>query len=473
MNTIGSKFQFVKVTKASLLDFIRKARTRVIIAKPGYSREEVDVLKRLSESLAVKCTLYVDPSEEAVRWGFGEKDALTTINENIESFHVQTANRIRLSVVIVDNSALIYVPAALSWEDEPNEIIYPNGVIGGTDIAESFLAQIRESKAESKPDDKVIPFPGCEIPKKTEQNIREEIAETQKKLEKNPPVDPAKLRKVTVYRNIYKLVKIEIRGAKVKNKSVSLRPIITIFPDVSAQLKSSWKVFSKEDLSDLWQLQMFQNEIQKIINEFALDMKKFGYLIKIDDKTEFEKRLKKEKELLLNAMDDKSEDEEKKAKSKYLVQPENKQLTLPGLPSDQQRAPRTLNDLLNESQRTLLDYFKAFVDGNEVAKQALLDTNEAVKGIVEKGMIHQEKAVESILSELIGKKIRFPGAEDMIGSIDIVTDYYDVSDELLHENKEFKSSLKQLSKRDGDFSEEKMRKFSPAFEQAGIYRGQG
>ncbi len=276
MNAIVSKIQFVKVTKSSLLDFIRKARTRVIIAKPGYSGEEVDVLKRLSESSAVKCTLYVDPSEEAVRWGFGEKDALTTINESIVSLHVQTANRIRLSVVIVDNSALIYVPVALSWENEPDEIIYPNGVLGGADIAESFLRQIREPKAESKPDDKVIPFPGCDIPTKTDQNIHEEIAETQKKLEKNPPVDPAKLRKVTIYRNVYKLVKIETRGTKVKNKSVSLRPIIMIFPDVSTRLKSSWKVFSKEDLSDLWQLQMFQNEIQKIIDEFALDIKRFG-----------------------------------------------------------------------------------------------------------------------------------------------------------------------------------------------------
>jgi len=75
---------------------------------------------------------------------------------------------------------------------------------------------------------------------------------------------------------------------------------------------------------------------------------------------------------------------------------------------------------------------------------------------------------ESILSKLIEKKIRFPNAEDMVGSIDVVTDYYDVSDELLHENPEFKSYLKELSTAKGDFSEERIRKFSDAFEQAGI-----
>lgn len=70
--------------------------------------------------------------------------------------------------------------------------------------------------------------------------------------------------------------------------------------------------------------------------------------------------------------------------------------------------------------------------------------------------------------ELFEKKIRFPNAEDMVGSIDIITDYYDVSDELLHENSEFKSYLKELSTTKGDFSEERIRKFSSAFEQAGV-----
>lgn len=57
----------------------------------------------------------------------------------------------------------------------------------------------------------------------------------------------------------------------------------------------------------------------------------------------------------------------------------------------------------------------------------------------------------------------------MVGSIDIIiTDYYDVPDELLHENPEFKSYLKELSEAKGDFSEATIRKFSDAFEKAGI-----
>lgn len=100
MDAIKSEFQFVKVTRPSLLEFIGKARKRVIITKPGYSCEEVNLLIRLSEFSGVDCTLYVDPSEEAVRWGFGDKDALNVIQQNLETLHVQTAKRIRLSVVI-------------------------------------------------------------------------------------------------------------------------------------------------------------------------------------------------------------------------------------------------------------------------------------------------------------------------------------------------------------------------------------
>jgi hypothetical protein len=461
MNVIESKFQFVRVTRSSLLDFISKARKRVVIAKPGYSCEEVTLIKNLSEFSAVNCTLYIDPSEEAVRWGFGDKDALSVIQQNLESLHVQTAKRIRLSVVVVDDSALIYVPVALSWEEEPKHIIYPNGFIGGTDIAVSFLEQISGSDAESQPDNKVIPFPGCDIPSKTIESIREELAKTQEKLVKNPALDPAKLRNITVYRNIYKLVKIEIRGARVKNKSVSLRPINTIFPAANERLKSSWQVFSKDDLEDLWQMQMFSGEIQKIIDEFSLDIKRFGYLIKVDEKAEFEKSLKSEKELLLNALTGKQEE------SKYTKPPENKKSESSDR-SKCQRKLRTLDELLKESRKMLFKYFKDFVDGNDSAKQSLLDTNEAVKSMVKRNTIDRQKGVESILSELIGKKIRFPIAEDMIGSIDIVTDYYDVSDELLYENPEFKSYLEELSEARDDFSEDKIRKFSAAFKKAGV-----
>ena len=56
----------------------------------------------------------------------------------------------------------------------------------------------------------------------------------------------------------------------------------------------------------------------------------------------------------------------------------------------------------------------------------------------------------------------------MVSSIDIITDYYDVSDELLDENPEFKSYLKELSTAKSDFSEKTIRKFSDAFEKAGI-----
>jgi hypothetical protein len=373
MDAMKPEFQFVKVTRSLLLEFIGKTRKRVVIAKPGYSCEEVNLLKKLSEFSTVDCSLYVDPSEEAVRWGFGDKDALNLIQQNLEILHVQTAKRIRLSVVIVADSALIYVPVALSWEEEPSNILYPNGVIGGTDMVVSFLQQISKSNGESKSDNKVIPFPGCEIPSKTIESIRKEIEETQEKLVKNPPVDPAKLRTVTVYRNIYKLVKIEIRGARVKNKSVSLRPINTIFPAASERLKSSWQVFSKDDLADLWQMQMFRDEIQKIIDEFTLNIKRFGFLIKVDDKTEFEKRLKEEKGLLLNVLSVKNNDVKTKDNSKYSIKLEVKQLKLPGL-SSPPKAPRTLSELLEDSQRMLIEYFNGFVGGNDSAKQALLNS---------------------------------------------------------------------------------------------------
>ena len=56
----------------------------------------------------------------------------------------------------------------------------------------------------------------------------------------------------------------------------------------------------------------------------------------------------------------------------------------------------------------------------------------------------------------------------MVGPIDIITGHYDVSDQLLHENSEFKSYLKELSTTKGDFSEEIIREFSQPLNRPGF-----
>ncbi|MDD5008581.1 MAG: hypothetical protein PHU49_09880 [Syntrophorhabdaceae bacterium] len=140
MSEIDSEVQLVEVTKENFLEFLKKARERILIAKPGYYKEEVITLIELATKKRVKCTVYVDPDESAVRYGFGEIDALKTAKNEIAALNLQTIQGIRLSVVIVDDRALIFTPAALSWE-EPRKLSYPNGLEGGKTLVDQILTQ--------------------------------------------------------------------------------------------------------------------------------------------------------------------------------------------------------------------------------------------------------------------------------------------------------------------------------------------
>ena len=62
---------FVEVTSEKLLDFIVSAKGKVIIAKPGYSKSEVEQLIKLGKEKKVKIELYLEGGDQATRFGFG------------------------------------------------------------------------------------------------------------------------------------------------------------------------------------------------------------------------------------------------------------------------------------------------------------------------------------------------------------------------------------------------------------------
>jgi len=464
MHSNQGDIRFAKVSSRDLHNFIGSANKKVIIAKPGYLISEVDLLLELINRKEIACTVYIDADENAIRWGFGENDSLLKLHENITNLNLKTAERIRLSIVIVDDQALVFVPVALSWEKEPEEINYPNGLLCSAQIAQSFIDQLEKPTELSEKERKVIPFPGCSIPQKTKEKVSTELKGTIEKLEKNPPIDPAKLRRITIYRNNYKLLKVELRGVNVRSKTVNLNPINSLFPNANERLRASWKAFSKEDTEKIWQLRRFTEEIAEIIENHTLNVGRFGYLIKAQDLTKFRKRIEDEKGDLLSALKAKTEEEVQNANKKYIYQ-ENKQAKLFTQAEDNTSDNvKTLGSLLDGSRNSLKKYFMHFIASNPEAKKTLLEQNRAVMKMVEQGHIQGDRAMEGILDELISHRLRFPNPKELLDSVDVIIDAYDASDELLYENEEFKRCLQALKTSQNEEDQIKIRKFSDAFE---------
>lgn len=360
---IQTAVKFISVTTESLLSFLGRAKKRIIIAKPGYNLEEINTLINLVKNTKIDCSLYVDPDENAIRWGFGQHDALKKIKNNLELLNVLTVQRIRLSVLIVDDLALVFSPIALAWEEELKNVSYPNGIICGAAVAESFIEQLQREEKDFEDISKIIPFPGCIVPKKTQENVKNDLQKVDDRLTELPPVDPAKLRKITIYRINYKVLKIEIRGINLKEKSITLQPINVLLPNVSDRLRASWQLFSKDDLEGFAHFKKFRKEIEKIIEEYALDIKRFGYLIKTEDQKEFKSKVEREVKDFIAFLKAKTNEDLMALKSKYapeIVDRQTHQQTLfPAIAKNDetnQQGPPNLRIFIEKSKKELVNY---------------------------------------------------------------------------------------------------------------------
>jgi hypothetical protein len=412
MGTQEGVFRFVKVTKETLFNFLQTAKKRIVIAKPGYFKEEVEALIEIVHSRNIECNVFIDPSDNAVRFGFGEIEALKIIKDQGSMLHCQTASHIRMSVVIVDDQALIYVPVALAWENESQEFDYPNGIIGGQEFAKVVFDEfILQEKAPPIPEDQKI-FQETVIKQINEIATQAQLEQSIEKLTKNPPVDPSKLEEFTFYRNNFKILKTEIRGVKIENKSISLRPFTRLLPKIDKRLKNSWQVFTREEVKNLEGHKTFLRDVNKvwtyqIEKRNLFNIQRHGHLIRTPAKGEFEKQLKEQKEKFMQAL--KSEEEAKD--------------------------DGNLSGILLRSKKDLIAYIFTNIKTIEESWHYLFKHNKILFREFQKAQTVQVKdeIFKKVIESFVQEELHFPEIDNLIEAVDIKCDYYDVSDELLRD----------------------------------------
>jgi len=433
MKNKNTEIQLQKISQETLIQFLNKVQRRIVIAKAGYQPEEIKQLIELVNSRRIQCDVYIESSENAIRYGFGKQEAMELLNDNIEIFNIQSVNQIRMAFVIVDDNILVYVPLALSWEKEPNILEFPNGLIGGENLTKNLLNQIDGEKSEVKIEGLPIILDSCPIIQKTKTEVKKELSITLKKLEENPPVDPATLRKTNIYRNKFKLLKMTVKGVNIKNKTVSLRPFNSIIKTTDDRLRSSWRALTSDDVKNLKGIQIFQKEKNKILEEFTFDANRFGTLIEVKKKKEFEKgicaQIEKLKKTLLN-----------------LNHENNKNID----------ETKSLIEILELSRNALQEYMIGLSLRNESCWNKLFLFNQYLLKQINNNEMSKENACKEVIESFIDIKLQFPDAEKMIETIDVEFDYYDVSDELLNKD-DFKELIKKY--------EVKIREYNRAYEK--------
>ncbi|MBU1106383.1 MAG: hypothetical protein KKB51_06935 [Candidatus Riflebacteria bacterium] len=429
----------VKVDQKLINDFIRKAQRRLLLAKPSLFMEEVEAIKAVLQRQTCNCQVFLEEGDHAVRLGFGNLEALKAFLTITDRIKLVMADSIRLSMVLVDDKALFFTPPALAWEEgiSSDKLIHPNGVWLSGEWVDQIFAIYAENR---KPDDvirslphNVIPFPVGIMPQGNGPQNIEKVKKAIKDLEENNPVDPMRLRQIQFYRNHFKLVRIEIEGANLRTKSVSLRIFNKFFDGREERLKSSWQIFTPDEVKDFSSLTEIYNRLAKAKSDHnVISAGRFGNLIDLSKKEAFEAEIRKI-ESSIKGQAETSSDKEPCLKTK-------------------------LHNALSNSKEELLEYLLIRFKSNERAVKKLYESEPLLKKIAANVANDSEKALAERLSAFIDEKLKFPSYETIVSSFNINLDYYDVSDELLNENEDFKAFLKK-----DDDLEKKLRSYEEGF----------
>ncbi|HQO21014.1 MAG TPA: hypothetical protein PLA03_11715 [Acidobacteriota bacterium] len=397
--TPDNGIKFVCVDKNLTLDYIRLAKKRLLIAKPGYYSEEIAAVKEILENSDCRCNLFIEEGDGPVRLGLGDVGALKEIDNLLDSIGFAVADSIRLSVILVDDMALFYVPAALKWEEEKDadKLTFPNGIMM-TGCWVDSIYDIYLSRMPA-PDilDNIIPFKNCTVPPMDTEGGRKKNEEAIKKLDEDKPVDPMNLQKFRFYKNNYKIVRINCTGTSISRKTISLERFNKLFGGKYNRLRSSWNAIDVKDAVRLTKLADPKKEIEAIKKRYGvISAGRFGGLIKKEKKNKLEKLL----QLLENSV--RSQNRRCKGFKSFL---------------------KELKIVLEVSEKELVNYLERQITNDE----------DALRNFRKHNVLGMEY--------FVWYKLKFPTVSDIIDSFSIKMDIYDISDELLQHNEDFQQIL--------------------------------
>ena len=417
--------QLVNVSQHSIKDFISIAKHRIFYVKPAFLNWEIEeILTTIEKSNISPCEIYLESGDESIRFGFGDKNALNLISQNLDKFTVKMVSRIKISILIVDNNCLIFSPSLAQLEDGKGQLNFPSGIYGNKNLVEKILLDFPSYTFQIpiKVDDISNPFDETiNIEILYQEDVTKQLNVTVSNLEEYPPVDPVKLKKIHYYRNNFKILKRQLVGLKIKNKKLNLNSFIKLFDSKNDRLLRSWNILSHEDIKHFQDMSYFEKELQFLDDELLLDIGRFGALIRTKFIKEYETKIKALKEDFMNFMNGVYEEE-----NRFFKYRDNNNETF-----------ISLEDVLNNSRKELIQYLESIAKNDEKFFNRILEENRYLNRNLNNGSMKKDEVCKHFITNFVDNKLKFPNEEELLGKIDIRLDFYDISDELINSNKDF------------------------------------
>jgi hypothetical protein len=230
---------FVNVDDAQIISLVETAHERIVFMAPGLSLEVASALADQWEVLGaerVKVILDVDP--EVARLGYGTVEGLELIQNTANFLGSMIFHQagLRIGVLLVDQTTIIFSPRPLLIEAGSAPILQPNAIC--LDYPPSAL--INEiGLGENGGENQVIGMAGVS-PRQIDR-VKADLSE-------NPPQKFDITRTVRVFNSRFEFVELEVRGCSISRKTASIPPDLMVFikdKDAQSNFRSSYQRASR------------------------------------------------------------------------------------------------------------------------------------------------------------------------------------------------------------------------------------
>lgn len=451
---------FTTLNTAQIAHQIAQTRQRVVVAAPGIHQGIADALAAVGIRLGwSKTTVIVDCDGEAVRLGYGELKTLEQIQQ--AGCTLRHCAHLRVGVLIVDQRAWIFAPTPTYAEAEPSADT-PNAVEVAPaqvwPLIQAVLPQVpKEEVATVEPADETAVTASEEhpnednpsaaqeeslsealqdraVPEKTEpmptkqgtpeessfvphqtENAEPEIGRqpvssellrhVKEDLEKNPPVEPDRARKIRVLNSKFRLLNLHFKGFQFGNRKIPLKPedLGITKDDLKRRVGGQWTLFDR-DLNDA--------KLKKIVDPLKAEWEQI--------KTQY---------------------------TCSLGEPFGRAILQDQLPAFRKEMNDFINIKIQEAKAALEGELEAALEESKSRLRAMISdhsrTNPEIGRIfgvmTDPGL--REKQITNMAAGRV-EKLKFPNAQDLVEDMVIDCPEFNVSETLL-DHPQFKERVKQ------------------------------
>jgi len=271
---------FTIINSTILAELIKTSEDRLIIVSPGITNDvAIAIAQKANENKIKSIEVIIDSDPDAIRYGYGQIEAIKTLqNLNIK---LRTQPGIRIGIIITDLVSLIFTPTPQNLEEEVKSLSAPNAIYLEKKQVEELLDSIITERA-AKSDSGEVEIGQKEIKREEVKNIENELIE-------RPPIKPDLERRMRVISSVFQFVDTEFKGARIFNNSFSLtgRDLGIKDTELASRISARYQLFNNEQISVLKNQFDLETVLNKIKDAYLKKIPNYGSVLHYKNTKEF------------------------------------------------------------------------------------------------------------------------------------------------------------------------------------------